>query len=128
MSDYGQIKIDLTGVTATSDVTLSFQIHGSQFTFGGQQDLSFAGILGVTGIVVSPMNVQLNLSSGTTLGGVITLYAVTAGTAVALTTNAADFTTSSSRSFDVQWSTNSGEIQEGNLISGMLTLGDFGPE
>jgi len=128
MSDYGQIKIDLTGVTAVSDTNLSFQIHGSTFTFGALQELSFAGILGVTGIVVSPMNVQLTVSSGSTLGGVITLYAVPGGAGVALTTNAADFSTSSSRSFDVQWTTNSGEIQEGNLVSGMQTLGDFGPE
>ncbi|HWW11630.1 MAG TPA: hypothetical protein VN018_03870 [Brevundimonas sp.] len=128
MSDYGQIMIDLTGVTATSDTTLSFQIHGSQFTFGPQQGLSFAGIFGVTGIVVSSMNVQLAVSAGTTLGGILTLYGVTGGAGVALTTNAADFSTSSSKSFDVQWSTNSSGVREGNLISGMLALGDFGPE
>lgn len=128
MSDFGQITIDLTGVTADSDITLSFQIHGSTFTFGPQQGLSFEGILGVTGIAVSPMNVQLSVSAGTTLGGVLTLYGVTGGAGVALTTNAADFSTGSAKSFDVQWSTNSSGVREGNLISGMLALGDFGPE
>ncbi len=128
MSDYGQISIDLTGVTADSDVNLSFQIHGSQFTFGPQQGLSFAGILGVTGIVVTSMNVQLLVSAGTTLGGLVVLYGVTGAGPVTLTTNAADFSTASSKSFDVQWSTNNTGMQEGNLISGMLTLNDFGPE
>lgn len=128
MSDYGQISIDLTGVTATSDTSLSFQIHGGQFTFGGEQGLSFAGILGVSGLTVTPMNVQLDVSAGTTLGGIVTLYATTGGGPVTLTGNTADFTITSSKSFDVNWSTNSNGVQEGNLISGMLTLGDFGPE
>ena len=131
MADYGQIKIDLTGVTATSDLSLRIQIQNVGFTFGGTQDLSFEGILGVTGITVSPKAVTLEVSSGATLGGVLTLYATTTtkgGNDVALTANASDFSTGSSKSFDVTWSTNSGGIQEGNLISGNLTLGDFGPE
>lgn len=128
MSDYGQIQIDLTGVTATSDTNLSFQIHGPGFTFGGTQSLSFAGILGVTGLVVTPRNVQLDVSAGTTLGGIITLYATTGPTPVALTANANDFDTSGSKAFDVTWTTNTTGIQQGNLISGNLTLGDFGPE
>jgi hypothetical protein len=127
MSDFGQITIDLTGVTANSDVTLNFQIHGSAFTFGPQQALSFEGIMGVTGIVVSAMNVQLAVPAETTLGGIITLYGVTGGGTVALTTNAADFTTASSKSFDVRWSATSGP-GEGNLISGMLTLDNFSAE
>lgn len=131
MADYGQIKIDLTGVTATSDLDLRIEVENVGFTFGGTQDLSFEGILGVTGITLSPKAVTLEISSGVTLGGVLTFYATTmtrGGADVVLAANAMDFSTSSSRSFDVTWTTNSGGIQEGNLISGSLTLGDFGPE
>lgn len=129
MADYGQIRIDLTGVTAMSDLNLLIQIQNVGFTFGGTQDLSFEGILGVTGITVSPKAVTLGISSGATLGGVLTLYATTNGGGdVVLTANAVDFSTSSSRSFDVTWTTNSSGVQEGDLISGSLMLGDFGPE
>lgn len=123
-TDYGQIIIDLTGVAASSDVSLSIKIDGSTFTFGQLQDLSFEGINGVTGVSVSPNTVKLAVSAGTTLGGLLTIYGtVDGGGPVTLTANAADFSTSSSKSFDVTW-TSSGS-GEGNLISGSLTLGGF---
>jgi len=123
MSDYGQIIIDLTGVTANSDVSLSIQISGSNFAFGKQQDLTFEGITGVTGISVSQTAVKLAVPAGTTLGGLLTIYGTVGGT-VGLTVNSADFTTSGSKAFDVTWSSTSPN-NEGNLISGALTLGGF---
>lgn len=52
MSDYGQISIDLTGVTADSDTNLGFQIHGSTFTFGALTEAGSARLL-LTGMWVS---------------------------------------------------------------------------